>query len=152
MEVTAIYGSPQPSKRFWLWYQLDNMISSITNPWILIGDFNTILSSQEHFEGSQRRSAACFTWKKGNLMQRLDRAIANSDFCLKFLDVSLYSAASQTNRQAPFCFLSAWLTHESFADFVANNWRDHSSFMETMLEFVAKLKVWNYNVFGNVFH
>ncbi|XP_039038932.1 uncharacterized protein LOC120176601 [Hibiscus syriacus] len=49
-------------------------------PWLLGGDVNVIGSCSERHGGSQRRVGISrkFTWKRGTLMQRLDRCLCNS--------------------------------------------------------------------------
>lgn len=45
--LTAIYASPNFSKRKILWNYLKNFASSVDLPWILLGDFNDMLEEND---------------------------------------------------------------------------------------------------------
>ena len=45
-----------------------------------------------------------------------------------------------------------WLFHTSFSDIVRDAWANPSSLLHTVSKFTNKAKVWNRNVFGNLFH
>ena len=45
--LTAVYASPVPAIRSSLWTYLVNMRRIVTQPWILIGDFNEVLLASE---------------------------------------------------------------------------------------------------------
>lgn len=95
---TAVYGSPNPSQREFLWSGLSQLPCLASDPWLLSGDFNAIVSSEDRMGGARHRNSGCrsfrqvlqqkglidlnfvgprFTWQRGNLMFRLDRAICN---------------------------------------------------------------------------
>ncbi|KAI9119114.1 hypothetical protein K1719_009789 [Acacia pycnantha] len=97
---TAVYGSPQ--SQFWkfLWRDITQLADSFLAPRMLAGDFNTILHHNEHQGGYVRRAQGCglfnafihlngpldlgsngpkFTWRRGSLFMRLDRAICNPE-------------------------------------------------------------------------
>ncbi|KAG8494050.1 hypothetical protein CXB51_011564 [Gossypium anomalum] len=79
--VTFVYASPNQSKRRILWKVLQRTIPADGTPWMAIGDFNVILSPTEKrggFRGPQ------FTWQRGEVMERLDRAICNNAWCTLF--------------------------------------------------------------------
>ncbi|XP_070019439.1 uncharacterized protein [Nicotiana sylvestris] len=50
-ELTYVYGYNTTAGRKPLWDQLRNIKGSINGPWILLGDFNTILSSDDRVNG-----------------------------------------------------------------------------------------------------
>lgn len=104
----AVYASPNPSIRDTFWHHLCDLSRSITSPWMLIGDWNEILFSNEQ-KGcffSHNRAAAfgrvldsCelldlqssggkFTWHRTqgykHMAKRLDRALANLQWRLAF--------------------------------------------------------------------
>jgi hypothetical protein len=79
-----------------------------------------------------------FTWKRGNLQERLDRVLSNmewqerfpssavihisipsSDHCGLFLQLSTDEG---TPRRNYFKFLRSWLEHPDFASQVKNSW------------------------------
>ncbi|KAK4258510.1 hypothetical protein QN277_004952 [Acacia crassicarpa] len=105
--LTAVYGIPHSNLREQLWNSLLNFSASITRPWVVYGDFNDILSSQERIGGvrcnhrrinwfnNQVRGCGLsdlgslgprFTWRgpllRGcdRLYERLDRALGNNLF------------------------------------------------------------------------
>ncbi|CAN1131198.1 hypothetical protein LINPERHAP2_LOCUS6266 [Linum perenne] len=94
--LSAIYACPRPTGRALLWDELREWRRRVDIPGCLIGDFNSILSPEDKAGGSSYdpyRSASfrscvedCelldlgfvgprFTWYRGSLRQRLDRAL-----------------------------------------------------------------------------
>ncbi|KAH9661422.1 reverse transcriptase domain-containing protein [Citrus sinensis] len=71
--VTAVYASPIPTVRRELWYHLASIASQMSNPWML--DLN--------FSGPR------FTWSRGNLSKRLDRAVCNDGWLIKHANSSV---------------------------------------------------------------
>ncbi|KAJ4828944.1 hypothetical protein Tsubulata_007388 [Turnera subulata] len=95
---TAIYGSPQEKWRRFLWQNIEALAVNISEPWILSGDFNAILSGEERKDRLGRNGVAnnqflqCvntthlidlgsngpkFTWRRGREHARLDRVLCN---------------------------------------------------------------------------
>ncbi|KAA3464883.1 reverse transcriptase [Gossypium australe] len=95
--ITFVYGSPNRSKRKILWEGLKSAMPPQSTPWILMGDFNAILDSEDKRSPSTigKRcklfgnfvyscglqdlgfSGPKFTWQRGGTSVRLDRALAN---------------------------------------------------------------------------
>ncbi|XP_024041873.1 uncharacterized protein LOC127898857 [Citrus sinensis] len=158
--VTAVYASPNPMLRRQLWCHMENLAPLIQEPWLIGGDFNSILYASEKQGGVARNSGVCnlfrkwfdghqlfdlkfkgprFTWSRGLLFKRLDRALCNSEWLLKYMNnsvIHLPKIASDHRpvlvrferdmaghqRTRPFRFLAAWLTHEHFNNFVKRMW------------------------------
>lgn len=98
--------SPNYTKRQQLWEDLIRLSDSLNEPWMVLGDFNTIVASHERKGGSSNFSdrsqlsfrnmidlcdlvdagfqGSPFTWKHGNLFQWLDRVLINLRWRLKF--------------------------------------------------------------------
>ncbi|XP_057760080.1 uncharacterized protein LOC130980411 [Arachis stenosperma] len=187
--LTAIYGSPQRLMRKSLWDNLRDLRNSVDLPWCTIGDFNAILHSYEKRGGAPSQSGdACpdfiscvsdvglldlgfsgfpFTWKRGNLFERLDRALSDIDWQIKFPEASikhlpslksdhspiylqLSPVALPNRRRRPFRFLAAWLNHPEFDNLVSNNWRVQESWSNGVENFKSSLKTWNSEVFGDI--
>ncbi|PPR98050.1 hypothetical protein GOBAR_AA22617 [Gossypium barbadense] len=47
---TVVYASPQQTKRKDLWYNLDVMENSISESWLIVGDFNSVLHDSERVD------------------------------------------------------------------------------------------------------
>lgn len=81
-----------------LWINLYNISAAMSYPWLLIGNFNSILSPFDRFNGAEASAyelkdfAECyadlgpggnnshgpgFTWTNGRVWSKLDRAICN---------------------------------------------------------------------------
>jgi hypothetical protein len=114
--LSSIYASPRFRERKILWENLIHVASLHNLPWLLAGDFNEVLSSEEKFGGlpiKLRRSElfhSClndcgmidlgfhgprFTWSNlrnvGNLIQeRLDRGFANASWRDAFPEASVH--------------------------------------------------------------
>ena len=118
-------------------------------------------------------SGACYTWSNNKpLMQlvqeRIDRVFINAEWnalfpkaCVEHLErghldhcpVKLHWDRAQGIWQdRPFRFQPMWLSHPSFPDIVRDAWANPSSLLHAVSKFADKAKVWNRNVFGNLFH
>jgi hypothetical protein len=96
--LTGIYGEPRWEDKYKTWDKLRELKSNTDMPWMVFGDFNEILYSHEKEGGNQRPqycmqafhdalsdceledlgySGNIFTWKRGRIRERLDRAVAN---------------------------------------------------------------------------
>ncbi|CAN1191383.1 Putative ribonuclease H protein At1g65750 [Linum perenne] len=103
--LTAVYGSPSSVERVNLWSDLCRLSSQITIPWLVMGDFNAMVSSSDKRGGarfsishSQPFIDCCdicglidpgvigprFTWYRNSTSERLDRGLINSEWILKF--------------------------------------------------------------------
>ena len=154
--ATYVYASPNPMLWRQLWNHMDCLARSIQGPWLIGGDFNSILYASEKHGGIARHHGVCglfrqwfnghqifylkfkgqrFTWPRETLLKRLDSALCNNDWLLKFADnyvlhlpkvasdhrpvlVQFKGADSRKQINRPFQFLASWLTHEHFNTFV----------------------------------
>ncbi|XP_028549548.1 uncharacterized protein LOC114579370 [Dendrobium catenatum] len=99
--ASFVYAATSCSLRKILWDQLVNFHSICTLPWLVGGDFNTIVNPSERVGGLHPNfcsmedfnnmimncnlidigfSGNNFTWNRGNLWQRLDRVLFNNDW------------------------------------------------------------------------
>jgi hypothetical protein len=109
-----------------------------------------------------------FTWKRGDLSQRLDRSLINIHWWLRYKDASVlylpyfksddrlllvqFHRGRQPNRhRRPFRFLASWLTHEDFYRFMTHSWNSSSDWDLKIENLQKALKKWNEDVFGNIF-
>jgi len=111
---TCVYASPNPTLHTNFWNYLTNLSQSITNPWMLIGDFNETLLPSDQRGGIFHHSRAAifanfmencnlrdltttggrYTWHCNNnglriLSKNLDRGLANMDWRLSFVEAFL---------------------------------------------------------------
>ena len=49
--LTAVYASPQFNKRKRMWQHLEDFVATINQPWVLLGNFNDMLSKDEKLGG-----------------------------------------------------------------------------------------------------
>ncbi|XP_025635616.1 uncharacterized protein [Arachis hypogaea] len=106
-------------------------------------------------------------FRRGNLVERLDRGLSNLNWQLKFPEAYLkhlpllksdhspiclkFAADPSPNRgKRPFRFLAAWLSHPNFNELVHQSWHVKNSWTEGLLNFKNSLKEWNSNVFGDI--
>ncbi|RYR06916.1 hypothetical protein Ahy_B05g074233 [Arachis hypogaea] len=85
-----------------------------------------------------------FTWKRGNLAERLDRGLSNLEWQIAFPEayvkhlsmfnsdhspicLQLSNAVTQNRRRRPFRFLAAWITHPDFGNFGDAAWNVKNS-------------------------
>ncbi|KAL2248543.1 UNVERIFIED_CONTAM: putative ribonuclease H protein [Sesamum indicum] len=189
---TWVYAKHTRAERRELWDALRN-IDDGEEPWLLGGDFNTVLYCSERkggaapkirtmedfgdmmmdcglqdagFEGSK------FTWSRSRLWQRLDRFLFShtwtqafplsriqhltrnvSDHCPLLLSVKQEKKTGPT----PFRFQNMWTKHHDFKHCVTTSWQHpihgHGmfAFQQKLHRIKAALKLWNTEVFGNIF-
>ncbi|KAJ1296597.1 hypothetical protein BS78_01G314000 [Paspalum vaginatum] len=113
--VTFIYGEPKTEQRHVFWDRMRFLKAQWEGPWVCIGDFNEVLSSEEHMgptnrgESQMRLFRECledcqlmdlgftgpnYTWNNRqqedhNIRVRLDRAVANGQFTQLFDDIQV---------------------------------------------------------------
>ncbi|GMJ02216.1 hypothetical protein HRI_003890800 [Hibiscus trionum] len=95
--LSAVYGSPNPTKRRALWHYLHGLAATIRSPWVICGDFNATLFDSDR-RGCASSSIPCkefqsfvfsnglrdmgfsgpeFTWSCRMAHARLDRFLCN---------------------------------------------------------------------------
>ncbi|CAN1132928.1 hypothetical protein LINPERHAP2_LOCUS7343 [Linum perenne] len=156
--VSGVYGSPRGVTRMELWDYIRDLHQRMHGPWLLCGDFNSIRSMADKTGGAAFISARCrdfnncaedcqlmdidytgprFTWFHGQIRQRLDRAVCNTNWAVSFPDaivkhlpwirsdhrpILIHCPVDLTPHPAtrPFQFVAAWLEHESFPPTLQN--------------------------------
>lgn len=110
--ITSVYASPNYVRRQQLWEDLERIADSLNEPSVVLGDFNSIVVDNERRGGSQNHSThgispfrdmiqACdlldagfqgskFSWRHGNLFQRLDRVLINMRWRMKFQHATVF--------------------------------------------------------------
>lgn len=156
----------------------------------MLSDFNSIVAEHEMKGGSQNPSfcgvsqfrdmiqncdlmdvgfqGSKFTWKHGNLIQRLDRVLLNMRWCMKFQNATIFHMPFfksdhrvvlvqlkrrwEPNRhRRPFRFLAPWLDHGDFPDLMSRVWPRGSLWCDQIPKLHMELKSWNKIVFGKIF-
>ncbi|XP_074314470.1 uncharacterized protein LOC141649687 [Silene latifolia] len=109
--MSVVYGFNRVSERLSLWQSLQLMHQVVNGPWVVMGDFNSVLAMDERI-GSEISSAemrdfqecvdvcgigdipahgSFFTWNNKHdvgdmVFSRIDRAMVNDEWLLKFPD------------------------------------------------------------------
>lgn len=147
-----VYTCHNPSRRDKVWNLLRNIAVIVKEPWLVVEDFNSYLFSHEKNRVGlpnfyvMRRFADClcdcclqdlgfvglpFTWERGGVKERSNRAVFNDHLRDLFLDVQVHHLSTLKSNQKlilvkmdgdraisngakPFRFLTAWLEDSSF--------------------------------------
>ncbi|KAI9125777.1 hypothetical protein K1719_003195 [Acacia pycnantha] len=184
---TAVYGSPHKKFRQFLWQDLQLIANNLSSPWLLAGDFNAILSPDERRGGATHRACGCvsfnnfihnnglvdlgskgpkFTWRRGTLLMRLDRAICNTEWAHAFpqVEVSHLPKLLSDHRpilintglhqsgpsSRPFRFLAPWLSHPDFPKLVERIWNSNTNILTCLNKFTEEAQKWNHEIFGAI--
>ncbi|KAK1661452.1 hypothetical protein QYE76_049611 [Lolium multiflorum] len=121
--TTFVYGEPRRDKHHEFWQLLRHLHSVWKGPWLCYGDFNEVLTHDEHYGLSERSDAhmllfrecledcglvdlgyTCpkYTWTNkqdadSNVRVRLDRAVANGAFTAMFDDCRVENVITSTS-------------------------------------------------------
>jgi hypothetical protein len=166
--LTGIYGEPRWEDKYKTWDKIRELKNNSPLPWVIMGDFNEILYSHEKEGGNPRpfgymqafRDALVdcdledlgfvgdrFTWRRGRIRQRLDRAVANgawvtmhpgavlnlefirSDHRPILLDTEYQEVPVQSGH-VPKRFEAKWLQEADFRQEVQRAWEGKASSTE----------------------
>ena len=179
--ITAFCASPAHSNRKFLWKELSRLATYLVEPWLIGGDFNSFLHISEKKGGSQRYSSGCpmfkdwlnefnlynfgfkgpkFIWSRGNVYERLDRAICNNSWLHMHPDnvvlhlpklmsdhrpilVKFNNGTWRGGGEKPFRFLASWLTVPNFEKVVRDRWEVNVNHLQAAKRFIDKIKIWN---------
>jgi hypothetical protein len=159
---TGFYGEPAWDDKHLSWSCLRDLSTLYTLPWLVIGDFNEIMYSDEKEGGNPRPLrmmqefrdclSACelhdmghtgdkFTWRRGEVRERLDRAVCNSDWNALFplasvsnephfrsdhrpvlVDIEYFDTHMIRKRPGGRKFEARWLAEESVNEIVNTAW------------------------------
>lgn len=132
--IAVVYASPAHDLRRNLWMDLTAANCGIKGPWISIGDFNAVLSKEEVSNPESFNDRRCsglrewifmqglvdigyrgapFTWVRGTQEDsyrgaRLDRALANIEWCNQFRDATLTHIQRVSSDHAPLLLEFDW--------------------------------------------
>lgn len=184
--LSAVYGSPQPRFRKLLWEDLHCLSPHDSTPWLLAGDFNAIVSAAERTGGAATNRTGCttfksfinnlalidmgfcghkFTWRRGTLMERLDRALCNTTFIDLFPNCTVEHLSKLLSDHRPiaisigtapalrhhhFRFPAPWLTHPAFSELIRQAWAKGNSLTDCIASFSSDAAQWNLHSFGHV--
>ncbi|EOY20267.1 Uncharacterized protein TCM_045622 [Theobroma cacao] len=102
----SLNASEPVEERLELWNCLRSISWDMQGPWMVGGDFNSILNSTERLHGAQPHSGSM------------------EDFATMLLDCGLLDAGYEVPRgPSNFRFLHAWTHHHDFIPFVERSWK-----------------------------
>jgi hypothetical protein len=166
-KFSGFYGHPVAAKRHESWELLRHLCNLEPMPWLCVGDFNEIVNFSEikgttsrnrrQMEDFQRALEDCqlcdlgfkgskYTWNNGRegdafTQERLDRAVANSEWRMKFVDVEVLVMARRSSdhhplllllkneqvtgrrRLRPFRMENRWAKRADFTDTIRATWK-----------------------------
>jgi hypothetical protein len=159
--LTGMYGEPKWEDKYKTWDKIRELNAQSALPWLIIGDFNEILFSHEKEGGNPRPPTYMqafrdtltdcgledlgfigdqFTWKRGRIRERLDRAVANGPWLMMHPGATLqhlgytksdhrpilldteYQAVGSSQRAGPRRFEAKWIREEGFRSAVEQAW------------------------------
>jgi hypothetical protein len=114
-----------------------------------------------------------FTWRgpqwngRDRVFKKLDRVLCNVSWRLRFQEgfakvlprvqsdhhpiIVIHDGETNAGTNRPFRFEAAWATHENFRQLLQENWIRGRDFVDLLSNLTNNLKVWNKEVFGNIF-
>ncbi|KAF7804493.1 putative LRR receptor-like serine/threonine-protein kinase [Senna tora] len=167
--ISFVYGPPQAYNRGILWNNLLSFGSSITYPWLIMGDFNQLIHASEklskntHLSGVENfvniinscnmidllPSGNWFTWCNGRngdeaVWERLDRVLVNPEWLNTYADSNVKALPIYASDHAPLIYSSYFdLPHRYRPRRFEAMWMMHSEYI-TVVD-----KAWNTHVNGS---
>ncbi|XP_019171107.1 PREDICTED: uncharacterized protein LOC109166674 [Ipomoea nil] len=167
----AVYGSPSLHLRRGLWNDLNQEKLHIRGPWMIAGDFNAILNTEEtsnqNASGNYRNDdfrnwmfneglvdlgyiGQTFTWKRGNDQTtfkgaRLDRAICSLDLLETFHNTKVTHLAANSSDHCPIkiCIDETQRSYQTPFRF-QGAWTSHAGFLDCIRNaWNVKTDVWS---------
>jgi hypothetical protein len=182
-KLTCFYGHPETAKRKESWALLRHLSNLSPLPWLCLGDFNEIVSMSEQrgavsktrgqMEAFQRVLEECslsdlgfcgpkFTWNNGRernafTQERLDRAVANGEWCDFFTMVHVNILANRSSDHHPlfitfekdavvrrdrkkiFRVEESWKSYADYKEVVKKIWVVRRKGLNPMANIVGKL-------------
>uniref|UniRef100_A0A803PAD0 Reverse transcriptase domain-containing protein n=1 Tax=Cannabis sativa TaxID=3483 RepID=A0A803PAD0_CANSA len=184
-----VYGTPYPSMKNDYWEWLTSKILGCTSNWVVIGDLNVIMEASKK-EGGKRLhdkegellrdflfdiggvdlgcEGGFLTWQNsrnslGRIRKRLDRVVANADWCIEFqkakvvkfpilgsdhAPVCLQTTGERPKLRYPFHFLEVWPSRPDCESVIKDAWNRGEHLMGKLSSTKWDLKKWNQDVFG----
>ncbi|CAH9069343.1 unnamed protein product [Cuscuta epithymum] len=156
--ITAIYAKHTHAERRELWAHLTQFASTIQTPWLVGGDFNTIMYNAEHKGDSIPNltsmlefkecvsqcnlidipySGCQYTWtgvrSRGRLWRRLDRCLFNESFLDSFDQISVTNLNQAPSDHSPMLIQCLNNYHSGPKPFrFLNMWLTHNTFLNTV--------------------
>ncbi|XP_026396994.1 uncharacterized protein LOC113291710 [Papaver somniferum] len=161
--VTGIHAACLTVDRRQLWEELKD-ISAMNLPWMIIGDFNVVLSCDEKFGGRRplRVSMQDFRdYKAFYNIQWLDK-FGGWSYKVGVRGISDHGAifGAVVNSTKPenslFRYQSIWSSHPEFLTLIKESWNEviagnpAFSFMAKLKRLKQIIKKWNWEVFGDL--
>uniref|UniRef100_A0A803QHZ7 Reverse transcriptase domain-containing protein n=1 Tax=Cannabis sativa TaxID=3483 RepID=A0A803QHZ7_CANSA len=164
----CIYGPPYGDLKQSFWDRMLSKVQGSPLPWALMGDLNLILEAKEKMGGRPFQNARTATY---HIRKRLDRVIADSQWCLLFPNASVCHLPIYGSDHAPFClnvwgineklcypfrFLEVWTSSKECGEVIDRTWAQHipvwhsNRFQRKLQITKQELKCWNLNKFGFV--
>jgi len=167
--VTTVYARCSALERLELWEDLENIVDHTISPWLVGGDFNTIIDESEKLGGllvTNQETAdfascisacslnelkfvgSCYTWWNGRIeydciFKRLDRVFGNNDFMQLLPNSEVHPLIRQGSDHTPLHVICNALQEQVVKPFrFLNFWTKHKDFHNVMNE------CWNEEVLG----
>ncbi|XP_075078414.1 uncharacterized protein LOC142164326 [Nicotiana tabacum] len=136
--MTVIYRFNTIELRKPLWVQLHNLTTEITKPWLIWGDFNSVLTIEDRLYGNLVTSNEIQDFANYRFFCRIDRAIGNDvwmntfghmevDYKIPFISehapMMITLRKAESNGKIPFKFFNVWAYHEDFLTVVEGVWQ-----------------------------
>jgi hypothetical protein len=160
--LTGVYGEPSGDRKHLTWDCLRSLYAIVDLPWMMLGDCNEILYGAEKDGGNQRPqrcmqafrdtlsfcnledmgfSGDIFTWRRGKIRERLDRAVCDPRWAAMFplhgvinedfgksdhrpirVCTELNDGMHNVSSKGPLRFEARWLCEESIESIIQTAW------------------------------
>ncbi|KAA3460632.1 Retrovirus-related Pol polyprotein LINE-1 [Gossypium australe] len=141
--VEAVGFSGDRTKRKNLWEGLQSVAPTNSMPWLIMGDFNAILSPADKKSLSTIVNDAWMATFPQSLVHHLTRIKSDHRPLLLITKPDIL-----TPKGRPFRFLAGWTKHNNFSNFVKDKWEFKDNMTDSLINFTSLVKDWNRDVYG----
>ncbi|XP_074318796.1 uncharacterized protein LOC141655625 [Silene latifolia] len=166
---TVVYGLNKLAERIPLWDSLRQYQKDVRGPWIVGGDFNTIMASNERIRGALITNAEMAPLAQ--VYSKLDRALVNVDWVDMFPDSYVYYLPEGLfnhcpglihfegevhRRGTPFKYFNMWSLAPEYDSIIRNGWNKEGQgtpmfrIVQKLRGLKADLKKLNKEQFGDI--
>ncbi|XP_028773909.1 uncharacterized protein LOC114730961 [Neltuma alba] len=150
--ITIVYGETSIAGRMMLWDSLRLIAGTVTEPWLVFGDFNAYMSLGDK-EGGSRPNEAVMAPFRESWTESFPRTFVTHELRFKsdhrLLVINSDNHENSKRRQRTFVYQAAWELEDDFKDVISTAWNG-KTWLEGVKTFHKEALKWHDQQVGNL--